>query len=40
VPAGSAGIVVNACAMVAVGSLKAMPTRFEPGSTARILRLD
>ena len=36
VAAGSAGIVVSACAMVADGSLNATPTRFEPGSMARM----
>jgi hypothetical protein len=36
VAAGSAAIVVSACAIVADGSLSATPTRFEPGSIASI----
>jgi hypothetical protein len=39
VAAGSAAIVVKAWAIVAVGSLNATPTRFEPGSMARIRKL-
>ncbi len=36
VRAGSAGIVKSARAIVALGSLSATPTRFDPGSIARI----
>ncbi len=38
VASGSACRVASGCAMVSVGSLKATPTRFDPGSTARILK--